>query len=220
MKEKNKIKVVAHRGRSAGKNENTLEAFKKSAQEKGVDGVEFDIRWNQKRDKIIISHDSDLTGEALELEEGLKFLANEDLELFIELKEGDKDLFSQTVVSLNKYNLKQKTLLFGFKDIVASFPLGNREGIRLGIISEYPWEISKDINTFNPDSVLIGWDDRWWTKPAFKIVWTLFSLPKICEKYSNVDFAVGVVKSEEDYNWLCKQEGIYCLTADKPFGWK
>ncbi len=220
MEEKTKIKVIAHRGWSAGKNENTLDAFKKAVAETGVGGVEFDVRWCTKRGCVIISHDLDTTGEALELESGLEFLSKENLELFIEMKECDKNLFCRTTELLDKYNLKQKTLIFGFRDVVVGFPWNNREGVKLGIISEYPWEILKDINNFRPDSILIGWDDRWWTKSVFKFVWTIFSLKNICEKYSNIDFVVGVAKSKEDYNWLCKQEGIYCLTADKPFEWE
>lgn len=219
MTKQNKIKIIAHRGWSAGKGENTLESFKRSAAKTGVDGIEIDIRWCKKRNDIIISHNLDIECNAMELEEGLKFLSEEKLELFIEMKEFDENLFNKLIKLLNKYNLKQRTMIFGFRDVAIKFHWDDRKGIKFGIISEYPWEIKGDMSFFKPDSVLIGWNEYWYTKFIFKLIWTIFSLPNICKKYNNVDFIVGVATSKKDYDWLCKQSGLYCLTADKPLEW-
>lgn len=214
-----KIKVVAHRGWSVGEEENTLNAFKKSYQKKGVFGVEFDVRWSTKRDRVVIAHDLDILDRALNLDVGLGFLSQTNLELFIEMKEFDESLFLKIIESLDNYNLKSKTIIFGFKEVATKFPWNNKKGVRLGIISKYPWEIKKDIFTFNPDFVLMGWDDRRWTKIVFKLIWNIFSLTNLCKKYIDTNFVIGVAKTSGDYKWLLKQKGIYGITADHPFEW-
>jgi len=201
-----------------GKDENTITAFEKSLKKDGVNGVEIDVRRSMCGKEIVISHDPAGTEEALTLKEGLEFLSKYNCELFVELKECDKEFFYDVVGLLEEFNLKNRSLLFAFRDVAKNFVWDYRE-VKLGIISEYPWEIKKDIQQFNPDAVLLGWDDRWWTRLAFKSVWSVLSLDKLCKKYDKISFVVGVVNCEGDYNWLRRQNGLYCCTADRPFEW-
>ena len=217
------MKIIAHRGWSSGKNENTLKAFQKAV-DNNLDGVEFDVRWSINKQNLIISHDPenlgprDLNNKALGLEEGLKFLADKNLELWIELKECDERLFSRLIDLLKKNNLIQKSLVFAFREVAESFNWQNRE-VQLGIIVEYPWKIKGNIRKYNPDSILMGWDDRWWTKSVFKFLWSVFSFDKLSKKYPNIKFVAGVVKNNSDHDWISRQKGLYSCTADKPFEW-
>ncbi len=216
--------VIAHRGWSVGKHENSIKAFKKAVLS-GVDGVEFDIRWSVDKKEVIISHDlenlgpGDLNDSVLRLEEGLGFLADKDLELWIEMKEYDNNLFALLVGLLKKYNLIQKTFIFGFKEIAEKFDWVGGRKVRLGIITRYPWNIKKNVKKYNPDSILIGWDERWWTKPVFKLIWSVFSFERLSQKYPKVKFVAGVVESNSDHDWISKQKGLHSFTTDNYKDW-
>ncbi|MBU1557432.1 glycerophosphodiester phosphodiesterase [Patescibacteria group bacterium] len=211
------MKIFAHRGWSVGEKENSLSSFQKAV-ENGVDGIEIDVRWSPNKDRLIISHDPDISGEALGLEEGLIFLSDKNLDILVEMKEYDEKLFLQMVDLFKKYSLKEKIVVFGFKKVAKKFPWGKTD-IKLGIISIFPWSIRSDIKKFNPSFVLMGWDYNWWTRPLFKMVWTFLSLSNLCKNNKETCFVVGIANCEADYNWLCKQNGLYCCTVDKPFEW-
>jgi len=57
--------IIAHRGASRVKRENTLEAFE-TAVEMGADGIEFDVR-RTKDGIFVVHHDASLKGEAVPL---------------------------------------------------------------------------------------------------------------------------------------------------------
>ncbi|PIQ35720.1 MAG: hypothetical protein COV32_00600 [Candidatus Yonathbacteria bacterium CG10_big_fil_rev_8_21_14_0_10_43_136] len=61
------MKIFTHRGWSAGNNENTLRAFKKSVTY-GADGVEFDIRYGVDKKTFICAHDQVLNDSELTFE--------------------------------------------------------------------------------------------------------------------------------------------------------
>ena len=218
------MKVIAHRGWSAGKSENTINAFQKAI-EKEVDGVEFDVRWSIDKKEVIISHDpgnletGSLSNGFLRLEEGLSFWVNKEKEILLEMKEFDERLFRKIIELLEKFKLTEKTLIIGFREVAECFDWKGRK-VRLGIITRYPWNIKKNIQKYRPDTVLLGWDDRWWTKPFFKSVWSFLSLPRLCKQYPDIHFVVGVVKSEVDYRWVSKQKGLYGFTVDRFGEWK
>jgi glycerophosphoryl diester phosphodiesterase len=79
------MKTFAHRGWSAGEGENTIEAFKKSAQA-GIDGVEFDVRYGTDGTTIVVTHNKPRVEGLLTLEEAAKYLQTTNLELLIEFK--------------------------------------------------------------------------------------------------------------------------------------
>lgn len=209
------MKIFTHRGWSAGEIENTLSAFRKSADAHSY-GVEFDVRYGLDGKTAVCAHDKVADNKALPLDEAFHYLTQTNMELLIELKEYSDEFYADVVVgSLRKHNLVNRTTIFGFPPVAQLFPWGDRQDIKLGIIAEYPQDIKKYIRLYNPDMVLIGWGDKI-ERLQFRIAWTLLSLRKIFEKYSTIKFVIGVAYTEKDRKWLSKQSGLYGITADMP----
>jgi len=213
------MKIIAHRGWSAGEGENTITAIEKAIANSGVNGIEVDVHHHKER--LVVTHDLPSHKDCLTLEEVLSHTQSNNIDLFLEMKEFKNETMPALEKLLGEYDQKENTLIFGFRKVAEKFPWKNRNGIKLGIISEHPWEIKKDIKNFNPDFVLIGWDnDRSWTKKVFKFFWSCFSLQNIIAKHEDVNFIIGVANSQDDLDWLRKIEGLHGITADKPFMWK
>jgi glycerophosphoryl diester phosphodiesterase len=51
------MKLIAHRGWSAGRGENSLAAFARAARDGRVSGVEFDVCLAADSDTLVVSHD-------------------------------------------------------------------------------------------------------------------------------------------------------------------
>ena len=82
------MKLIAHRGWSAGEDENTVAAFARTAWDDRISGVEFDVRYVADTGNLVVSHDPPLHIEnALTLDPALSFLSQTALELFVEFKE-------------------------------------------------------------------------------------------------------------------------------------
>lgn len=208
------MKIFTHRGWSAGEIENTLLAFRKSADARSY-GVEFDVRYGPLGKTVVCAHDKVADNKALSLDEALQYLKQTDMELLIELKEYSDEFYAEVVDLLRKHNLVNRTTIFGFQPEAQLFPWKARQDIKLGIIAEYPQDIKKYIRLYNPDMVLIGWGDKI-ERLQFRIAWTLLSLRKTFEKYSTIKFVIGVAYTEKDRKWLSKQSGLYGITADMP----
>jgi len=206
-------KIIAHRGWSKGNDENTINAFQKAVSA-GMNGVEFDIRLQADGDEIIVSHDFTSDAGVLTLKEALEYLKDKNLELFIEFKEYSDKLFDEITNLLESHGLKEKSVLFGFWKVASQFPFNNRRGFKLGIIS-YPWSVGKNILRFNPDFIMMGYTS-FLTKIAFRLYWQIFSLPSFFKKYSSKRFVVGVIRSEEEREWISRREGLYAVTVDNP----
>ena len=205
------MKIFAHRGWSAGAEENTLEAFKKSAKA-GLDGVEFDVRWGF-GGEIVVVHDHSDSPDTLTFENALAYLKNTNLELLIELKEYSPEFFARVIELLTTHGLKGKTTLFAFNNEARQFPWEAKREISLGIISEYPHHIKRDINLYKPDMILCGWGNKK-ERFIFKLVWSVLSLSRTIKKYPAVKFIAGVAYDARDIAWLAKQ-GVYGVTADR-----
>ncbi|PJE73955.1 MAG: hypothetical protein COV02_00385, partial [Candidatus Terrybacteria bacterium CG10_big_fil_rev_8_21_14_0_10_41_10] len=201
------------RGWSKGNDENTINAFQKAVSA-GMNGVEFDIRLQADGDEIIVSHDFTSDAGVLTLKEALEYLKDKNLELFIEFKEYSDKLFDEITNLLESHGLKEKSVLFGFWKVASQFPFNNRRGFKLGIIS-YPWSVGKNILRFNPDFIMMGYTS-FLTKIAFRLYWQIFSLPSFFKKYSSKRFVVGVIRSEEEREWISRREGLYAVTVDNP----
>ncbi len=208
------MKIFAHRGWSAGENENTLIAFKKSV-DADFDGVEFDIRYGVDGKSVVVSHDPATSTDVLGLEEALLFLRETHFELLIEFKEYTDELYMKVVETLRKYNLEDRATLFAFHSVAEKFPWENRGTMKLGIIVPYPHHIKKYIGAYHPDVVLFGWGTKR-ERMLFKIMWSLSSLPRMFKKYPQIKFIIGVAFTRKDKVWLDKQSGLYCYTADFP----
>ncbi len=196
------MKLIAHRGWSAGTEENSLTAFSKAASDDRVAGIEFDVRRAADGTTLVVAHDT--PGKtALTLEAALSFLAGTELELLIELKE--RDLAFSVIDSLVSRKLAERSLVFGFAETARSFPWKGTRPAGLGIIVRFPWTIDRAMRTFRPDVLLLGWDERAWTRIAFRGWWSALSLSRIKQRYG-VPVVVGVVQRQADLDWLVREE--------------
>ncbi len=206
------MKLFTHRGWSAGEIENSFSAFRKSV-EAGVDGVEFDVRYDADDETVVCAHDKVTDNNATTLDDVLKYLSSTKLELLIEIKEASGDFYIQVVEVLQKHNVVGRTTIFAFHEEAKNLPWGSRGDIKLGIIAEYPHDIKKYIEMYNPDMVLLGWGNKK-QRLQFRIAWTFLSLKKTFSRYPAIKFVIGVAYGSGDKKWLSKQEGLYGITAD------
>ncbi len=192
--------------------ENTLEALKKSAKEENIHGIEIDIRRHRETGEVVLSHDPiAISQKYTSLIDALGYVSTQDWDVLIEFKEYSEDLFNDVKEILRESQCIHKCLLFGFKEVVCNFNWEESE-VPLGIIVEYPWQIRKAVELYKPHTILLGWDERLWTKVAFKIWWSLFSLEKVARKHS-IKFVSGVAESESHIHWLTRQN-IDMFTVD------
>lgn len=200
------MKLIAHRGWSAGAEENTLAAFRRAAAKPGVSGVEFDVR-RAADGSLAVSHDRPDEGSAC-LDAVVGFVSNSKLEAFVELKE--KDIAADVARKLIAGGLAGRAVIFGPVEFLKQME-GARE-VGLGLMVPYPWQIARLAVTVAPDVILLGWDDRTWTRLAFRAWWTIFSLRRIGLRYSAV-VVVGVARRASDVRWLSRQ-GIDAAVVD------
>lgn len=208
------MKIFGHRGWSAGQNENTIFAFKKSVEE-GIGGVEFDVRYGADGKTVICAHDPVSGVTAPTLDEVLQYLEPTKQELLIELKEYSDEFYEDVVSLVRKHDLVDRTTIFGFQPEAQFFPWEKRQDVKLGIITPYPQDIKKYIEMYDPDMVLLGWGGKK-ERLKFKIAWSVLSLPRTFAKYSKIKFVIGVAYGSDDKKWLSKQQGLYGITADMP----
>ncbi|WP_299843578.1 glycerophosphodiester phosphodiesterase [uncultured Jannaschia sp.] len=200
------MKLIAHRGWSAGAGENTLAAFRRAAAEPGVSGVEFDVR-RAADGTLVVAHDPPDAG-APTLEAVAALLARSKLDAYVELKEAG--LTTDVARTLSEGGLGDRAVIFGPVELME--PMERPRRVRLGIIVEYPWRISRLATAFAPDVILLGWDDRTWTRLAFQAWWSVFSLRRTGRRHS-APIVVGVARRARDLRWLGRQ-GIDAAVAD------
>lgn len=216
------MKLIAHRGWSAGEIENTLNAFAKAARAREVSGVEIDVRWGPRQKRPIVSHDpaeadQQNNTKLLPLNHALDVLARTTLDIYIELKEYDDRLFSIVTNEVQAYGLEDRTCIFAFKSIAQQFPWKQNQGdIKLGLISLSPVSIPRDITRYQPDVVLLGFNDRWWSHALFKTVWSPPLLSSFIEYYSPTRFVAGVSSHADHYRFFRQVEGLHSITVDFP----
>lgn len=208
------MKLIAHRGWSQGPGENTLAAFARAAADRRVSGVEFDVRRDASSGALLVTHDAPRAGApVLTLHDALAFLARSDLELFIETKE--PGIADAVIAQLTAAGLAGRSVVFGFADIARSFPWRPPHPVRLGAILLYPWTMHRFIGAHDPDVILLGWDERPWTRLAFRAWWSLFSLERLARRYGR-PIVPGIVRREADLDWLGGR-GIEMAVADIEF---
>ncbi len=208
------MKSFAHRGWSAGAGENTIEAFKKS-KEAGIDGVEFDIRYGVDGKTIVVIHNRAKDNKVLTFEEALNYLRETELELLIECKEYEERFYKLAVDFVKQFGLEKRVTFFAFPHIASKFPWNEPREHKLGIIAPLPQHIAKYSQMYKPDMILLGWGDRI-QRFAFKLVWSLVSLPRVIQAMPKVRLVVGVAFTKADVLWLSKQGGLYGYTIDNP----
>src|SRR5205809_528713 len=115
------MKLIAHRGWSAGGDENTLAAFARAASNQRIAGVEFDVCCAADAMTPVVSHDPPLHGEnPLTLDAALSFLSRTNLELCVEIKQSG--LAPMVIEKLVSGNMADRSVVFAFAGIARSFP--------------------------------------------------------------------------------------------------
>jgi len=206
--------LIAHRGWSAGGDENSLAAFARAARDEAVTGVEFDVSRAADSGAGVVAHDPPLyTENALTLDAALSFLARTDLELFVELKE--QGLASSVIEKLVSNKLADRSVVFAFAAEARSFPWEGARPVRLGVIVMCPWNLHRIVRLYAPDVLLLGWDAHSWTRIAFRAWWSFFSLERLARRHQ-LPVVVGVAQRMKDIDWLAPQH-LYRAVADQ---WK
>jgi hypothetical protein len=204
--------LIAHRGWAAGEDENSLTALARAARDEAVTGVEFDVSRAADSGAVVVSHDPPLhTEHALTLDAALSFLSRTDLELFVELKE--RGLASSVIEKLVSNKLADRSVMFAFAAVARSFPWeAPTRPVRLGVIVMYPWDLDRIVRRYAPDVLLLGWDERSWTRIAFRAWWSLFSLERLARRHQ-IPVVVGAAQRMKDLDWLAPQH-LYGAVAD------
>jgi hypothetical protein len=204
------MKLIAHRGWNAGAGENSLAAFEHASRDQGVVGVEFDVSRAARGPGLVVSHDAPSGEGEMSLDTALSFLARTDLELFLEVKE--EGLAPAVIDMLVTHGAAERSVVFGFAAVARSFPWRNPRPVRLGLIVKYPWSLGRELRAHRPDMLLMGWDDRAWTRAAFLAWWSAFSLAGVRRRYG-VPVVVGVVQRRADLDWLSGQD-VHAAVVD------
>jgi hypothetical protein len=203
--------LIAHRGWIAGPGENTLAAFARAAADDEISGVEFDVTRAADTGALVVSHDPPGSAEGvLAFDAALAFLAGTELQLFIEIKQ--EGLAAAVIERLVSRGLADRAVVFAFARVARSFPWNEARRVRLGVIIEYPWELGRWVRRHRPDVLLLGWDERTWTRVAFRSWWSCFSLERLARRHG-VPVVVGVVQRSRDLDWLGRQR-IHAAVGD------
>jgi glycerophosphoryl diester phosphodiesterase len=204
------MKLFAHRGWRVGGDENTLAAFARAAAERGISGIELDVR-RASDGTLVVCHDPPLAGEdTLTFDAALEFLSRTDLELFIELKE--RGIAQAVIDKLVAAKTADRSVVFAFAPVARSFPWNAARPVRLGIIVLYPWTIGRAMRAFAPDVLFLGWDYRAWSRIAFQVWWSAYSLARLAHHH-RVPVVVGIVQRAVDLDWL-KRQGVHAAVTD------
>ena len=68
------------------------------------------------------------------------------------------------------------------------------------------------IAAHRPDVILLGWDERAWTRLAFQAWWSVFSLKRLAQRCAK-PIVVGIVRRAADLDWLARR-GADAAVAD------
>jgi glycerophosphoryl diester phosphodiesterase len=205
------VKLFAHRGWRAGAGENTLAAFARAAGEAAIAGVELDVRRAPDGNTLLVSHDPPCPGEpTLSFHAALEFLAGTNLELYVELKE--RDIAPLVIERLVAAKMAERSVVFAFAPVARPFPWTGARPVRLGIIEVFPWNLNRAMRAYAPDALFLGWDDRAWTRSAFRAWWSVSSLERLAQRH-RVPVAVGIVQRAADLDWLARQ-GVHAAVTD------
>lgn len=205
------MKLIAHRGWSEGPQENTAAAFERAAADARVAGVEFDVRRAPDTAGLVVSHDPPARArDALSLDAALSLLSPTQLELFVEVKQAG--LADAVMEKLDAHGLAARSVAFAFVPVARSFPWQAARRVRLGVIAPYPWQLRQIVRAWAPDMLFLGWDQRAWTRRAFRTWWSAFSLERL-ERRHRLPVVAGIVQRAADLDWLACQN-IHAAVAD------
>jgi glycerophosphoryl diester phosphodiesterase len=205
------VKLFAHRGWCAGADENTLAAFTRAAGEAGISGIELDVRRAPDGNTLLVCHDPPRPGgNTLTLDAALEFLSGTKLELFVELKE--RDIAAMVIEKLVAAKVAERSVVFAFAPVARALAWKEARPVRLGIIEVFPWNLARAMRAYAPDVLFLGWDDRAWTRAAFRAWWSVFSLARLGRRH-RVPVVVGIVQRAVDLDWL-RRQGVHAAVTD------
>ncbi|MPZ56830.1 MAG: hypothetical protein GEU91_10115 [Rhizobiales bacterium] len=208
------MKLFAHRGWSQGAGENTLEAFARAAADPRLSGVELDVRRGLTVGTLVVTHDPPrAAAPVLLLDDLLAFLAGTDLELLVEVKE--VGIASAVIERLVACGVAERSVVFAFAGVARFFPWTRPRRVRLGAILLYPWTMHRFIDAHDPDVILLGWDERPWTRLAFRAWWSVFSLARMSHR-TRKPVVAGIVRRSGDLHWLAARN-VSAAVADMDF---
>jgi hypothetical protein len=205
------MELIAHRGWCAGPQENTAAAFARAAAEPRVAGVEFDVCRAADTGALVVAHDPPAKATAVpSLDAILVLLASTRLELFVEIKQ--LGLAEAVIERIVGHGLAARAVVFGFAPVARTFPWRGARPVRLGIIAPYPWLLARVMRALAPDVLFLGWDERAWTRRAFRLWWSAFSLERLGARH-RVPVVAGIVQRAGDLEWLARQN-LHAAVAD------
>jgi len=206
---------IAHRGvTGGGVAENTRAAFR-AAKEDGLHGIEFDVRWSEKREDAVVCHYAWQEDAAELLEEVLEELSLHSFSiLLLELKEYHLKLWLRVRGLLVQHKLIEHTVVFAFPRVAEKFPWREREGMKLGIITLFPWQVKKYAK-LKPSVILFGYDRRPWTRFLFRLIWWDAGMRRLFRIHPDVAFIAGVAQNEKHIAHLESIDGLHGYTVDK-----
>ncbi|NTV22522.1 MAG: glycerophosphodiester phosphodiesterase [Candidatus Yonathbacteria bacterium] len=211
---------IAHRGWSQDDpEENTRAAFRR-AEEAGVHGVEFDVRWSDARAEPVVCHYPWQEKDAESLDQALAFLSTTTFSiLLLELKEYHPFLWSEIKRLLLYYGIMDRTVIFAFPRIAKKFPWETRDKMRLGVISIFPWRVGHYAK-LKPAVILFGYDRRVWTQLLFRLFWWDATMRKMFRMHPDVGFIIGVAQNDKHISHIESLEGLMGYTVDRKDGKK
>ncbi len=87
--------------------------------------------------------------------------------------------------------------------------------MRLGVIVMCPWNLNRVVRAYAPDVLFIGWDARVWTRIAFRIWWSVFSLERRV-RHHQLPIVVGIAQRLDDRDCATLGRPSLALAATRP----
>jgi hypothetical protein len=108
--------------------------------------------------------------------------------------------------------MAERSAVFAFAPVARAFPWNETRPVRLGIIEVFPWKLARAMRAYAPDMLFLGWDDRAWTRAAFRAWWSVASLARLAERHG-VPIVIGIVQRAADLDWL-RRQGVHAVVTD------
>ena len=203
--------LIAHRGWAAGSQENSLAAFELAARDPDISGVELDVCRAADTGTLLVCTIRRVTPKACSpWMPHCRFCHGRISSCSWNSKRRVWPPQSSTSSSPTRSpSARSCSRSPGWPDPFRGATCGRCD---LGVIVMYPWQLDRMVREFAPDVLLLGWDDRSWTRMAFRAWWSLFSLERLGSRH-RLPVVAGIVQRSGDLRWLSRQH-LYAAVAD------